>query len=97
VHPTILVLFHTLIASKMCLLLRYCLTTKGGILFIDPLHSNDKVVTHTETQTDGSGAMICIPSFIKTGAGICKLMEEIGGGGGFRDRQTASQHGVEST
>jgi hypothetical protein len=31
----------------------------------------------------GSGAMICIPSFIKTGSGIQKLM-----GVGFTDTQT---------
>jgi hypothetical protein len=30
----------------------------------------------------GSGAMICIPSFIKTGSGIRKLIV-----GGFTDRQ----------
>jgi hypothetical protein len=32
----------------------------------------------------GSGAMICIPSFIKTGTGIQKLIE---GEGGFTDTQ----------
>jgi hypothetical protein len=37
----------------------------------------------------GSGAMICIPSFIKTGSGILKLM----GGGEFTDTQAHRQHG----
>jgi hypothetical protein len=33
----------------------------------------------------GSGAIICVPSFIKIGAGIQKLM----GGRGQRDEETA--------
>jgi hypothetical protein len=36
----------------------------------------------------GSGAMIYIPSFIKIGSGIQKLM-----GGGYTDIQVARQHG----
>jgi hypothetical protein len=62
---------------------------KGGIHFTEPLPSNDRRDTHTDTQTDdrfmkydaemGRGAMIYIASFIKICSGIQKLI------GGFTD------------
>jgi hypothetical protein len=49
-------------------------------MFTEPLHSNNKKDTHTDTQAYGrnicstplrcSGAMICIPSFIKIDLGV---------------------------
>jgi hypothetical protein len=58
---------------------------KQGIHFTEPLPSNDRRNTHTDTQTDvggfmkyadeiDSGVMICIPSSVKTGPCILKLM-----------------------
>jgi hypothetical protein len=56
-----------------------------GIHFTEPLPNNDRRDTHTDTQTDGEGfmkyavemgsvAMIYIPSFMKIGSGIQKLI-----------------------
>jgi hypothetical protein len=79
------------IAMRTCLMSR-CLAMKGGIHFTKPLPSNDRRYTHTDWWEGfmkyiiemGSGAIIYIPSFIKIGSGIQKL---IGGGGIHR------QHG----
>jgi hypothetical protein len=56
-----------------------------GIVFTEPLPSNDSGDPHTNTHWRegfmkctlemGSGAMACIPSFIKIGSSIQKLME----------------------
>jgi hypothetical protein len=53
---------------------------KGGIRFIEPLPSNGKKDAPTDAQTaggtyevaaeTGADAMMCIPSFIKTGSVI---------------------------
>jgi hypothetical protein len=48
-------------------------------VFTEPLPSNDRENKHADTQTDdavgmGSSAMIYIPSFIKIGSGIQKLI-----------------------
>jgi hypothetical protein len=50
-RPTVLLLLHEFVAAGKCLPSR-CLATKGGIHFIEPLPSNDKSDTHTDTQTD---------------------------------------------
>jgi hypothetical protein len=57
---------------------------KGGIHFTEALPSNDRRDTHTDTDLwegfikyaveMGSGAMIYIPSVIKIGSGIQKLI-----------------------
>jgi hypothetical protein len=67
---------------------------KRGIHFTEPLPSNDRRDTYTDTDRSeefmkyaaemGSSAMIYIPSFIKIGSGIQKLR-----GGGFTDTQTS--------
>jgi hypothetical protein len=67
-----------------------CLATKGGIYscFIDPLPGNARKDTHTDTKPDwggfkkytvemGSCVMMCIPSFIKIGSVIQKLIRGI--------------------
>jgi hypothetical protein len=65
----------------------------GGIQFTEPLPSNDRRDTHTDTQTEGfmkyvvemgSSVMTYIPNFIKIGSGIRKLI------GGYS--QTHRQH-----
>jgi hypothetical protein len=46
-------------------------------VFTEPLPSNDRRDTHTDIYTDGKdlwGAIIYVPSFIKTGSGIQKLI-----------------------
>jgi hypothetical protein len=62
-------------------------------VFTEPLPNNSRRVTHTNTQIHeqcavdmGSGAMIRMPSVIKTGSGIQKLIR-----GGS---QTHRQHGA---
>jgi hypothetical protein len=63
-----------------------CISCRRNV-FTEPLPSNDRVYTHTDTGLwegfikyaveMGSGAIIYIPSFIKTGSGILKLMGRI--------------------
>jgi hypothetical protein len=51
---------------------RFC-----GKAFTEPLPSNDRKDTHTQFVVEtSSGAMIYIPSFIKIGSGIQKLIGE---------------------
>jgi hypothetical protein len=65
-------------------------SNEKGIHFIEPLPSNDRMDTNTDTRTDGrgftkyavemgSGSMIYsyIPSFIKIGSDIQKLIRGI--------------------
>jgi hypothetical protein len=64
-------------------------------MFTEPLPCNDRRNIHTDTQTEGgffkyavevgSGVMIYIPSFIKIGPAMRKLVG--------RDTQTHRQHG----
>jgi hypothetical protein len=49
---TVLLLLHIFFASRTCLPC-LCLAKKGGMQFTEPLPSNDKSNTHTDTQTDG--------------------------------------------
>jgi hypothetical protein len=57
-----------------------CIPHRGHVS-TEPLPRNDRGI-HIQTIEMGSGAMIYVPSFIKIGSGIQKLM-----GGG--DTQTA--------
>jgi hypothetical protein len=82
-RPTILILLRVLVAAGTCLSTR-CLVIKGRIYFTEPLPRNDRRNTHTDTEwwegflkytaEMGSGVMIYIPSFIKIGPGIQKLL-----------------------
>jgi hypothetical protein len=82
-RPTIIPLLRVFFAAGTCLPNR-CLATKGGIHFTESLPNNDTRDTHIDTQTNegfvkyavemGSVAMLHIPSFIKTGSGIKKLI-----------------------
>jgi hypothetical protein len=82
-HRIILILYIVFISARTCLLSR-SLASKGGIQFREPLPSNDRGL---HTQTDrlmggiyevavemDLGAMMYIPSFIKNGSGIQKLL-----------------------
>jgi hypothetical protein len=51
-RPTVLLMLHVFITMEASLL-SLCLATKGGIHFTEPLHSNDRRDTHTNTQTGG--------------------------------------------
>jgi sulfite exporter TauE/SafE len=48
----IFALFRVFVAAGTCLQ-SHCLGMKGGLHFSEPLPSNDRWDTHTDTQTDG--------------------------------------------
>jgi hypothetical protein len=84
-NQTILLLLRAFFAAGIYLLSR-CLARKGGIHFTEPLPSSGRGIY---IQTDwwkgfvkyvvemGSSTMIYMPSFIKTGSGIQKLISGI--------------------
>jgi hypothetical protein len=84
-HPKILLLLCIFLIAGTCFPSR-CLAMKGGIRFTKPLPNNDRRDTHTDTGwwegfitytvKMGSGAMIYVPSFMKTGSAIQKLIRE---------------------
>jgi hypothetical protein len=45
-----------------------------GNVFTEPLSNNNRGCTYTHAVEMGSGAMIYIPSFIKIGSGVQKLI-----------------------
>jgi hypothetical protein len=51
-RPTILLTLRVFVPAGTYLPSR-CLAMKGGIHLTEPLPSNDRTDTHTETQTDG--------------------------------------------
>jgi hypothetical protein len=85
-QPTVLLFQRVFVAAGMFLPSR-CLAMNGGIYFIEPLSSSDRRDTHAGTQTwEGfmkyavemdPVAMIYIPSFIKIGSSIPKLIRGI--------------------
>jgi hypothetical protein len=79
-HPTVLLLLCVYVVAGTCLPSR-CLATIGRI-HIQTQRLLEGFMTYAVEM--GSVATIYIPSFIKIGSGIQKLM-----GGGFTDTQTA--------
>lgn len=83
--PTILLLLPVFVAAGMCLPSR-CIAMKEGIHFNQHLLATIRGYTYIHRLMGGvvkyaiemgSGAMICITSFIKTGSGIQNLMRGI--------------------
>jgi hypothetical protein len=50
----IMLLLLLFVGAETCLRSR-CLATKGGLYFTEPLPSNDRRDTHTDTQNDRRG------------------------------------------
>jgi hypothetical protein len=87
--PTIHLLLRVFVATVTCLPSR-CLAPNGGIHLTDPLSSTDRRDAHADTQTDGRDLWCTlliwarlllyiykVPSFIRTGSGIQKLIGQI--------------------